>query len=164
MPKSNFERMIEMASEVFDARNDPHQLDVDQEVIAQLLKLHPATVSEYNEGKGPAVWILLIPVTNKLMQQFLQGEIGETELLNQTPVGTNFECIYLCSAMVLPEYRGKGIAKKLTLKAIESVRKTNSIKTLFVWPFSKEGKSLAENVAKTAGLSLEIKKQENIKH
>ena len=34
--KSNFERMIDLAGEVFAAHNDPTQLDVDEDVIEKL--------------------------------------------------------------------------------------------------------------------------------
>jgi GNAT superfamily N-acetyltransferase len=56
--------------------------------------------------------------------------------------------------MVLEEYRGKGIAKRLTLEAIDSIRKDYPLKTLFVWPFSKEGELLAEAIAKASSLPL----------
>lgn len=149
--------MIELAEESFDARNDPRQLDVNEEVIKQLQRLHPATVSEYDDGKGPAVWILLIPTTAELMHRFLRDEIGETELLDETAPGTKFEAIYLCSAMVLEEHRGKGIAKKLTLDAIEKICAGNPVETLFVWPFSKEGEGLARTLARASGKKLLVK-------
>lgn len=157
MAKSNFERMIELAEKSFDARNDPQQLDVNQKVIKQLEELHPATLSEYDDGKGPVVWILLIPTIHELMNEFLAGEIGETELLNRTPRKAKYDAIYLCSAMVLDEYRGKGIAKRLTLEAIETISKDHPVKTLFVWPFSQEGRGLAESIAKTTHKKLLVK-------
>ncbi len=33
MKKNNFERMLQLVDEVFDVRNDPEQLDVNEEVI-----------------------------------------------------------------------------------------------------------------------------------
>ncbi len=157
MAKSNFERMIALAESAFDTRNDPQQLDVNQEVIAQLQSLHPSTLSEYDDGKGPVVWILLIPTTQELMQQFLENKIGEIQLLEKTSAKEKFTAIYLCSAMVLEEYRGKGIAKKLTLEAIQNIRKLHTIQTLFVWPFSKEGEALARNIAQTLQLPLKVR-------
>lgn len=151
---TNLERMIQLAGEVFAAHDDPQQLDVDERVIEQLLKLHPATVSEYMEGDGPVIWILVIPTTIELMHQFVDEQISETELLNQTPLNQKYEALYLCSALVLPEYRGKGLAKKLTLAAIEQIRTTHSIKTLFTWSFSREGALLAETIAKQEALPL----------
>ena len=153
MLPSNFERMIQLAEDVFSVKNDPDQLDVNEEVIERLCQMHPATVSEFNDN-GPVVWILLIPSTNDLMQKFLKKEISEKELFSQTPLNIKYETIYLCSAMVLPEYRRKGIAKRLSLEAINKIKKDQEITSLFVWPFSKEGDKLAEEIAKLSDLKL----------
>lgn len=154
MTKSNYERMIQMAEDVFDYRTDKSQLNVDENVISHLQEIHPATMSEYDDGNGPAVWILVIPTTLDLMNRFLKKEISEKELYELTPMNVPYEAIYLCSAMVLEEYRGKGIAKRLTIEAIESIRKDHPIESLFVWAFSKEGESLAEKVADMVELPL----------
>jgi hypothetical protein len=45
MAKSNLERLIQLADEVFDMKNDPHQLNVDQDVIRRLSAMHPSTLS-----------------------------------------------------------------------------------------------------------------------
>lgn len=157
MALSNFERMIKLAEDVFDIRNDPDQLSVNEDVIKHLQEIHPDTVSEYADKNGPAVWILIIPTTLDLMNKFVEGKITEKQLYELTPLNIKYEALYLCSAMVLEEYRRKGIAKKLAIEAIESIRKTHPLKALFVWAFSKEGESLAENIAKQVGLPLKNK-------
>jgi hypothetical protein len=154
MTLSNFERMIKLADEVFDVRSDPNQLSVNEEVIKRLEKIHPATVSEYDDGKGPVCWILMFPTTIELMNQFMERKINEKELFELTPLNAKYEALYLCSAMVLEEYRKKGIAKKLTLNAIESMCKDHPLKYLFVWPFSKEGNFLSDKIAEKTGLPL----------
>lgn len=154
MPLSNFERMIQLAEDVFAAREDPNQLDVNQEVIEHLQKIHPATVSEYDDGNGPVAWVLLIPTTLELMHQFLENKISEKELYELTPLHIKYEALYLCSGMVLEEYRRKGIAKQLALKAVESIRKDHPIKALFTWAFTKEGDLAAEALAKQISLPL----------
>lgn len=154
MPESNYERMIQLAESVFDTKSDPDQLDVDEKVIERLLRIHPSTVSEFDDGNGPVVWILVLPTTSVLMNLFLNKEISEKELFYTTPIEANFDAIYLCSAMVLEEYRGKGLARKMTLEAVESIKKDHPIKNLFVWAFSKEGDGLAERVAQLAQLPL----------
>lgn len=156
MPSSKFERMLQLVDEVFSTRNDPSQLQVDETVIQQLQQLHPATVSEHDDD-GPAAWVLLIPTSEALMNRFLDDEISEQELLDLNAPGTKFEAIYLCSASVLPEYRRKGIALQLTLDAIEKIRKDHPIKTLYVWPFTKEGDALANLLAEKTGLPLKSK-------
>jgi hypothetical protein len=156
---SNFERMIQMAEDVFSVRSDPDQISVDQNVIKRLQKIHPSSVSEYSEGNGPLIWILLIPTTEALMNDFISGKITEQQLFDLTPLKEKYEAIYLCSAMALPECRNKGITKDLSLKAIENIRKKHPVKSLFVWPFSKEGARLAESIAATVRLPLRVREK-----
>jgi GNAT superfamily N-acetyltransferase len=111
-------------------------------------------MTEKKTTKGPIAWILVIPTTRVLMEQFINKRISEHELLKKTPLKVQYESIYLCSALVLPEYRRKGLAKNLALKAIKSIRKQYPIKTLFCWAFSTEGKKLATSIAKELSLPL----------
>ncbi len=151
---SNFERMLQLADDVFAVKNDPDQLDVNPDVLDQLRRIHPATVSEFDDGHGPVAWVLLIPTTLGLMDQFLNHSISEKELFDLTPLDTEYEAIYLCSAMVLEEYRRKGISRQLTLKAIDSIRKDHPIKTLFVWSFTIEGDMTADSISQMTSLPL----------
>ena len=154
MVKSNYERMIQLAEEVFAVKSDPSQLDVDQEIIERLKKIHPATVSEQSDENGPIAWILLIPTTLELMNMFLDKKISEKELFHLTPLNSTYEALYLCSALVLEEYRRKGITKRLALEAIESIRKDHPLKSLFLWAFSKEGELASETLARLTSLPL----------
>ena len=154
MALSNFERMIQLADEAFAVKNDPTQLDVNQQVLKRLHRIHPSTISEYNEGNGPVAWLLLFPTTIDLMNRFLQCEISEKELFDLTPLDSTYEALYLCSALVLEEYRRKGITKQLSLKAIESIGKDHPLKAAFVWAFSPEGDLAAETIAQLAKLPL----------
>ena len=154
MTLSNFERLVKLADEVFAVKSDPSQLDVNQEVLDRLLQLHPSTVSAEDCGNGPIAWVLLIPTTLDLMHLFLSKKISEKELFELTPLNTNYEAIYLCSALVLEEYRRQGITQKLALDAIAEIRKNHSLKAAFVWTFSPEGDFAAEKIAQTAGLPL----------
>jgi len=146
--------MIQLADEVFASRSDPNQLDVNPDVLDHLRQIHPATVSQYDDGHGPVAWILLLPTTLELMNRFIKNEISEKELYELTPLRITYEALYLCSAMVLEEYRRKGIAKKLTLDAIKAIRLAHPIKALFVWTFSKEGLIGSEALAQILSLPL----------
>ena len=84
MALSNYERMIKLADEVFASKDDPDQLDVNEDVIEELLHIHAATVSEYDNGEGPIAWVLLIPTTIALMNQFIECEISEKQLFELT--------------------------------------------------------------------------------
>jgi GNAT superfamily N-acetyltransferase len=151
---SNFERLVQLAAEVFAVKSDPSQLDVNAEVLERLYQLHPATVSAFDDGNGPVAWVLLIPTTLDLMNRFLENQVSEKELFDLTPLNSEYEAIYLCSALVLEEYRRKGITKQLALAAIENIRETHSLIAAFVWAFSPEGDLAAENIAQLANLPL----------
>ena len=88
------------------------------------------------------------------MEQFLQKDIGEKELLDRTPLGARYDALYLCSALVLPEFRRKGLARALVLYAARAIMKDHLIDTLFVWSFSVEGNRLAEKIAEKLSLPL----------
>ena len=154
MELSNFERMILLSDEVFSSRTDPDQLNVNENVMEQLQRIHPDTISEYDDGNGPICWILCIPTTLDLMNQFINKKISERELYELTPLNTKYEAIYLCSALLLEEFRGKGIAQTLGVRAIENIKIDHSIKALFFWSFSKEGEKLAEKVSELMSLPL----------
>ena len=154
MALSNYERLIQLSDEVFSSRTDPDQLNVNEKVMEHLQLIHPDTISEYDDGNGPVCWILCIPTTLNLMTQFINHKISERELYELTPLNTNYEAIYLCSALLLEEYRGKGIAQKLALQAIENIKNDHNVNTLFFWAFSKEGEKLAEKVSDLTGLPL----------
>jgi predicted GNAT family acetyltransferase len=154
MAISNYERMIQLSDEVFSSRTDPDQLNVNENVMEHLQLIHPDTLSEYDEGNGPVCWLLCIPATLDLMTKFINKTISERELYELTPLNAKYEAIYLCSALLLEEFRGKGIAQNLAIKAIESIRIDHPIEALFFWSFSKEGEKLAEKVSRLLGLPL----------
>ncbi len=154
MALSNFERLVQLAEEVFAVKQDPNQLDVDQSVIERLQNIHPATVSEFDDGNGPVAWLLLIPTTDALKIKFLEGEISERELFELTEAGIVYDSIYLCSALVLSEHRRKGIIVKLAINAIKNIKKDYPIKSLFVWSFSLEGDLCAQKIAEQTSLPL----------
>ena len=151
---SNLERMIQLAGEFFAAKNDPSQISVTDEVMDRLHQLHPATMTEQDDGSGPIAWMMVIPTTGALMKQFIAQKINEQELLDKTPLGGTYDAVYLCSALVLPEYRGKGIAKRLLDESIKSIRTDHPIASLFYWAFSAEGEKLAEHASSESGLPL----------
>ena len=154
MGLSNFERLVKLADEVFAVKSDPSQLDVNPEVLERLQKMHPATVSAFDDGNGPVAWVLLIPTTIDLMNRFLDNQITEKELFDLTPLNSEYDAIYLCSALVLEEHRRKGITKNLAMSAIEIIRKDHPLKAAFVWAFSPEGDLAAETIVRLAGLPL----------
>jgi len=154
MPVSNFERMIALAEEFFEMKDDPEQLDIDENIIAQLQTIHPSTMGEVSDENGPITWTIVIPTTNHIMQRFLEKTISERGLFELTLKESVFDSLYLCSALVLPEHRGKGLAQELVIASVRSIQKDHPITSLFYWGFSKEGEQLAEKIGSVTGLPL----------
>ena len=154
MPQPNLDRMIKLADEFFETKNDPLQISVSEETMVLLRKIHPNTISEISTEDGPIAWLLIIPTTQTLMKLFLAKKISEQNLLYDTPLNARYEALYLCSALVLPEHRGKGLAKRLALTSIRAVIEQHPIKQLFYWGFSPEGDRLASSIARDLGLPL----------
>ena len=151
---NNFEKMLDLVTAFFDTKNDPDQISITEEDREKLLAIHPSTLSELANEDGPIVWILLIPTTKELMYRFISREISENQLLKDTPLGIEYDCVYLCSATVLTEFQGKGLAKKVALEALDTICQIHPIKHLFYWQFSEGGKALANSIAKQKGMEL----------
>lgn len=150
----NYKKMMAVIDSVFETRHDPDQLQVTPKQMKKLLAIHPSALTEKATNEGPVIWVLIIPTTEVVMREFIAGSITEKQLLEKTESGISYDCLYLCSATTLPEYRGKGDTKRLCIDAITSIRKDHLIKTLFVWPFTNEGEKLATSIAKECGLEL----------
>lgn len=103
--------------------------------------------------------MLVLPTTLALMEQFVTGTITENELYERTPDQGPYQAVYLCSALVLKEYRGQGIATELTVEALERIRKDHPVQVLFNWPFSTEGTYVGEIVAQRVGLPMRIRQR-----
>jgi len=159
MASDKLKRLIDLADKVFSTKNDPDQLDVNEDVIKRLREIHPMTVSEYKVEDGPVAWLIVIPTTKELMVQFLDKEINERELFERTPIESKYDSVYLCSALVLDEYRRKGITKELAIKAINGIIKDHPIKGLFIWSFSREGDKASERISEELKLPLYRRKK-----
>ncbi len=146
--------MIKLAEQFFDTKHDPAQISVTPPVIERLKKIHPSTLTERKDRNGPVAWVLVIPTTRQLMERFVSKGITEQELLEETPLRGRYDALYLCSALVLPEYRGRGVARRLVSKAIKSIQEQHPIQYLFYWAFSREGERLATRIAEDFALPL----------
>ncbi len=146
--------MIKLAEEFFGVKNAPEQIAVNEQVVNKLKKIHPDTMVEKRNQDGPIAWVLVIPTSHDLMKKFISKKITERQLLEETPLQAAYDSLYLCSALVLPEYRGKGVATRLLAKAVRSIRKQFPIQSLFFWAFSAKGERLASHIAQELGLSL----------
>jgi predicted GNAT family acetyltransferase len=157
--EDNLARMIRLAEGFFDTKSDPAQISISRKSMRKLRRIHPGCLKAKRDKNGPIAWVVVIPTTHELMNRFIRKKINEQQLLDQTPLRRKYDSLYLCSALVLPEHRGKGFARLLVSRAIKSIRRQHPIKQLFYWAFSAEGKGLAASVAREFNLPLHARKQ-----
>ena len=146
--------MVRLAEETFHGSEDPSAIVVTDVLMGRLRHIHPSTITEECDEAGPIAWVLVLPTTDELIGRFVDTRLTEKQLFEATPDNGRYSAVYLCSALVLPEYRRKGIARRLIADAVRSIRNDHPINSLAFWPFSVEGRLLAESVAKECGLPL----------
>lgn len=154
MASGSYERMIQLAEDSFHASEDPSVVGVTDVLIGRLRRMHPSTVSEECDEAGPIAWTLQLPTTHELIVRFIAKTLTERQLFEATPDDVTYDVVYMSSALVLPEYQRRGIARRLIIDAVGSIGKDHPIRELAFWPFSDEGRLLAESVARACGLPL----------
>ena len=154
---SNYNRMLKIIEDVFDNRIDSNQIQVTENDVEKLYNIHPSTLTELLDDNGPICWILIIPTSQKNMIDFISDEISEQQLLDRTNRTEILSCLYLCSAITLPEYRNKDITLNACLKSAKKIINDFPIESLYVWPLSIEGKTLASKISKQLDLPLNLK-------
>lgn len=156
--QDNLKYMIKIAEEYFGTESDPTQIPITLETMQRLLNLGPHTLVFAERDKQPIGWVVTIPTTNELKDQFLKDEITERELFDQSQPKTVPEVVYLCAAFVLPEYRRQGIAFDLLAEAVARYRYVNPEVNFFAWIYSAEGQKLVERLSNQLSLEIETKK------
>ncbi len=146
MDEKVLDKMLNIAERFFGTASDPNQMPITRESFYKLQQLHPKTVVYRLDNGEPISWVVVLPTQTELMEKFLKREINERELLDLTKSQDEYEALYLCAAFTIPEYRRKGYAVEMFKEAIKDIPHTKDVK-LFAWPFSQEGKALAEKLS-----------------
>jgi hypothetical protein len=103
---------------------------------------------------------LVLPCTQALMQDFITGQINEAQLVEKIReeeiTYETMQTIYSCSAFIVPEHRGKGLAMQALIHSIKSIT-TRKI-PIFYWEYSTVGKIITEKYAACLGVELYVRK------
>ena len=153
----NLKRLLELVDDVFETRNDPTQIAFSEADMEKMESLYSGCLQEAANADGPISWVAVIPTSLELMNLFVQGELTERQLFEATEATTPKQAVYLCSAIVLPEFRRSGIAFDLSVNSIRTIQEDRPIEAAFVWSFTEEGESLARKVASTCSLPLFVR-------
>lgn len=142
-----FEKMSAIAEKFFGTKIDPDQIPVTKTSRLKLKELSPFGLNcALDENRDPISWVVCIPTTLNLMNEFISGKITEKEMFDRTEKSENYSALYLCSAITIPQYRRKGIARFLILESVNKFKELNPDIQLFAWIYSKEGSELSKSL------------------
>ena len=159
----NYQRLLELADQLFNTKSDPEQLDVNEHVIETLQHIDPVLIYEHQFEQEAVAWITLIPSNKVLTEAFLQGVLTEKMYFEKSVALSTFDTIYLCSAIVLEAFRHKGIVSQHCKAAIEQMCLKHKIEQLAAWPFTTEGLNCAKAIAQKLELPLLLKSTKDLK-
>ena len=151
--------MLELGEKFFGTKKNPTQIPITMRSLRKLLRLHPkAFVYKTNKNGNPVSWVVTVPITKRLMDEFLAGRITEKQLFDMTESQERYEAIYLCSSFTVPEHRKKGYAMELLIDAIKSIPMKDKLQ-LFSWPITKEGETLVKRIGERFKTKVLIQKK-----
>ena len=156
MDEKILDKIMRIAEKFFDTATDPTQMPISKESLDKLQRLHPDTFAYKLENGEPVSWIVVLPTTKKLAEEFLSGKINERELLDMTEPQEKYEALYLCSAFTVPGSRRKGYAEELIKKSLASMPLIPGA-LFFAWPFSEEGRVMIEKMEKELDVQIRLK-------
>ena len=157
------DEVMALAEEYFKTESDSEQAKVNNENKNWIHNNIPECIDVIKDKEKIIGFTLIFPCKQETMSLFLNEKINEDELLELIKKELNykeFDSIYLCQALIIPEYRRKGLAMKGLIKSIEKIISFSKNKkpVLFYWPFSNEGKKLAEKISEKTGLKLKYRR------
>lgn len=147
-----------LMEEYFKTESHPEEFQINMEAI-RWNHDHLLDCINVIKYKGKVIGeIYVMPCTKEIMERFLADDINEKQMseeIREKVNYRNFDCIYLCSSFIKPEFRGKGLSVEARIKTIKKVVGKRNIKPiLFYEPYTKEGEMSCKKVAKILGLKL----------
>lgn len=153
--------LLVLLENYFETAHNPDQMQINDEARDWVGKNIPECSTLIKHDGKVIGSVFVMPCTLKIMNEFVSKKISEARLAEEIrewgPNYEKMECVYLCSAFVAPEHRGKGLAFRSAVRTIRGILGDRKL-PLFYWGYSEEGKNLAERVAKEFGVKIYARK------
>lgn len=151
------QKMDRIAEEIFGTEKDPGQIPITKESGEKLDRLTPHWIQYRLDSHGePIAWSVVVPTQLDLAHRFIRGEITENELLDLTKFQNEYEALYLCATVTIPQYRRKGYALETMIDAINNIPHVENA-VYFAWAYSEEGRKLIEKLNVVLGGKILLK-------
>lgn len=157
--RKDFYDAVKLHVEEFEVESDFEQIQEEDVPYEKLIKndCEEECILKDHDVVIGSTFVILTSID--IMNLFLQGKITERELLFESRKIKSYNSIYLCSSIIIQEYRRFGLifeAGKILLKKI--IEKNNFNPVIFGWTFSEAGSNLLKKTAKHFNLEYFEKK------
>ncbi|MFA6974221.1 MAG: GNAT family N-acetyltransferase [Parcubacteria group bacterium] len=148
-----------LAKTFFPWIEDNNFISPDEVTYELMKKIYPNSVIFVKDGEKLIGHAFILPCNKKIMNKFLSREINEKQmfyLMKKEVNELNFNCIYLASSFILPEYRNKGLATQSLVLAIKKLCKIGNKKNvvLFYESLTEEGDRLSKKIGDQLGFKI----------
>ncbi|HXK36492.1 MAG TPA: hypothetical protein VJ553_02830 [Candidatus Paceibacterota bacterium] len=148
---------MEIAERIFGTRQDPDQIPINRKSLRKLMTLSPEAIQHKLDERGePIAWVVVVPTTKELMEEFLQGRLTERQLFDRTEPRNEYDALYFSSAITVPEHRRRGIAIELFQRAVERIPHPSDV-AIFAWPTTDDGRAMAKALAGRFGIEVRLR-------
>jgi hypothetical protein len=157
-----WEKLKAMLEAFYNTQNDPDQIQIRPSSTGKnwISTRIPECAVIIKSGDELVGSTLVLPCTQAWMQDFITGRINEAQLAEKIRESDltyeTMETIYSCSAFIVPEHRGKGLAAQALIHSIRNIT-TRKI-PIFYWEYSTIGKIITEKYAAHLGVELYVRK------
>lgn len=134
------EEISDIAEGLFDTGHSEDQIPIEEATVVKMdLLTRDWLVCVLDEKGNPISWVMIVPTQKELAKKFINKEISEKELFVETEFAEQYDALYLCSAITIPEFQKRGLVTLLTLGLIQKIPHTAD-PVIFSWPTTVPGK------------------------
>jgi predicted GNAT family acetyltransferase len=151
---AEIEETNKIAARLFGTDLDETQAQPTLENALALISLEKENFICLKEDNKIIGWSVVLPTSRAEMTRFLNRGINEKELFSIAVTQKSFEALYLMAVIVLPEFRGQGVAQSLMKSQITHFREKYSINDFYSLILTREGQKFIRALERNLNISI----------
>lgn len=151
--------MLEMgkiAEELFGTEEDETQAKPSLENSKRLISIDTGNYVYIKEGEKIAGWSCVLPTSTLDRKRFMNGEINERQLFENSCDNPSFEALNLIAVIVLPEYRNKGLGSHMMEWQIKYFTEKCAMKDFYALVLTSEGARLMKKIERDLNIEIGV--------
>jgi hypothetical protein len=145
-----FREACRLAEKYFKVSEDPEQMPADHDSSIWLSKNFPESLNTITLNGKLIGYTFILVCSREDMLDFVSKKINERQLWVRVKKNFdrhNFNAMYVCTVIITPKYRRRGIALMALKEHIARITAfTRKDVRIFYWAWSKEGEKLAQAI------------------